>query len=118
MIDILTDNSPTVRATVGGEMNIADFRELEDALRHGVRFQGKINLIIDLRDMLGYSLDVAWEDLRFTHAWSQDFGRIAIVTGNQWIAWSALFYRLFSDTEIRIFDNNAEAEDWIAETAA
>lgn len=114
MIDILSDNQ-TVRATVGGELSLADYRQLEEALRHGFRFGGKINLIIDLRDMLGYSIDVAWEDLRFARAYNEDFGRIAIVTRSQWITWSALFFALFSHNDIRIFEDNASAESWLLE---
>ncbi|MDA8224828.1 MAG: STAS/SEC14 domain-containing protein [Betaproteobacteria bacterium] len=114
MIDILSDNQ-TVRATVGGELSLDDYHQLEEALRHGFRFSGKINLIIDLRDMLSYSIDVAWEDLHFTRAYNEDFGRIAIITNSQWITWSALFFALFSHNDIRVFEDNASAEAWLQE---
>ena len=112
MIDIL-NNDQIVRATVAGELNLADYQQLESALRHGFQFQGKINLIIDLRAMLTFSIDVAWEDLRFARAYEQDFGRIAIITTSQWLTWSALFYHLFSTTDIKVFEHSTEAEAWI-----
>ncbi len=38
--------------------------------------------------MLSYSVDVAWEELKFSREHKNDFGRIAILTGDQWVAWS------------------------------
>ncbi len=114
MISIQNDQQ-TIRVTVGGEVNLADYREFESALLHGLKFEGTLNLLIDLRDMLGYSVDVAWEDLKFSHQHRYEFNRIAIITDSQWLTWSALFYRLFVDADIRTFEDADMAESWLAE---
>ncbi len=115
MIDIIPDQQ-TVRASIMGEFTLSDFNALEEALRHGFEFQGKMKLLIDLRDMLGFTLDVAWEELRFARAYGQDFSRVALVSESEWIARSALFQRMFSDAPVQGVDDNASAEAWLQET--
>ncbi len=117
MIDIQLDNQ-TVRATAGGEVSLADYQALEEALLHGLQFEGTLNVLIDLRDMLGYSVDVAWEDIKFTRKHRYEFNRIAIVTTSQWMTWSALFSRLFIDADIEVFEDIASAEGWLASEAS
>jgi hypothetical protein len=72
--------------------------------------------MIDLRDMLGYTLDVVWEDIKFTRSHSHDVGRIAVLSDAQWVAWSAWLSQLFVDAQIRVFDDEALARTWLDET--
>jgi hypothetical protein len=41
---------------------------------------GRVDLLVDLRDMLGYTVDVVWEDIKFTRSHSHDAGRIALLS--------------------------------------
>lgn len=102
-----------VEAAVMGKFTLIDFRELEDKLLNGMAPQGKIDLLVDLRDMLGFTLDVAWEEMRFSRNHARDFDKIAIVTDSEWQTWSALLGRLFTHTAIEIFDNMDVAEAWL-----
>ncbi len=52
-----------VGVTVMGQFTLDDYKEFEEAVAYGVKFQGKVNLLFDLRDMLSFSVDVAWEEL-------------------------------------------------------
>jgi len=81
---------------------------------YGIQFQGTVNLLFDLRDMLSYSLDVAWEELKFSREHKNDFDRIAILTGDQWVAWSMWINRLFMAADIRLFDDLEMAQAWVA----
>ena len=83
-------------------------------MSYGIQFQGAVNLLFDLRDMLSYSVDVAWEELKFSREHKNDFGRIAILTGDQWIAWSMWVNRLFMSADIRLFDELELAQAWVA----
>lgn len=103
-----------VEVSVLGQFTADDYREFEEAVAYGVRFQGKVNVLFDLRDMLDYSLDVAWEELRFTREHKNDFGRIAVLTGDQWVAWSLWINRFFMSAEIRLFDDFESAQAWIS----
>ena len=106
-----------ISMSVLGRFTLEDYKEFEEAVLYGIKFQGVVNLLIDLRDMLSFSLDVAWEELKFSREHANDFDRVAILTGNEWIAWSAWVNRLFVDAEIRLFDEIEGAESWLRETA-
>ncbi len=114
MINLLT-NHDTLRASVMGELTLADMHELEDILRHGFAFEGKMKLLVDVRDMLGLTLDAIWEEFRFTRAYGQDFSHIAIIGTGVWPPLITLFQRLFSDAIIRVFDDSDMAEAWLNE---
>lgn len=104
-----------VNVAVLGEFTLADYREFEELVNFKVKFQGKVNLLFDLRDMLSYTLDVAWEEIKFSRQHSRDFGRIAVVTSDQWLTWSAWLSNLFVDAEVRVFDDYDEARDWVVQ---
>ena len=106
-----------LNAAVLGEFTLADMKDLEQQVLHRINFQGRANLIVDLRDMLGYTVDVAWEELKFTRSHARDFGRVALVTDSQWLAWSAWLESLFTDAEIETFADYDEAVAWVEAAA-
>lgn len=103
-----------IGVTVMGQFTLDDYHEFEQAVCYGIQFQGAVNLLFDLRDMLSYSVDVAWEELKFSREHKNDFGRIAILTGDQWVAWSMWLNRLFMSADIRLFDDLDLAQAWAA----
>ncbi|OYW36359.1 MAG: STAS/SEC14 domain-containing protein [Hydrogenophilales bacterium 12-61-10] len=103
-----------IAVSVMGQFTLDDYREFEQAVCYGIQFQGTVNVLFDLRDMLSYSLDVAWEELKFSRAHKNDFGRIAILTDDQWMAWSMWLNRAFMSAEIRLFDDLDMAQAWVA----
>lgn len=113
MISLNVKNNQ-IAVTVMGQFTLDDYHELEQAVCYGIQFQGAVNLLFDLRDMLSYSIDVAWEELKFSREHKNDFGRIAILTGDQWLAWSMWVNRLFMSADIRLFDDLDMAQDWVA----
>jgi hypothetical protein len=98
---------------VFGELTLADYRRFEQELVGQLQTAGRVDLLIDLRDMLGYTLDVVWEDIKFTRSHSHDVGRIAVLSDAQWVAWSAWLSQLFVDADIQVFDDEALARDWL-----
>jgi hypothetical protein len=107
----LRDN--LINVAVLGEFTLADFKEFEQTVRYGIKFQGRVNLLVDLRDMTGFTLDVAWEDLKFTREHQYDFWKIAVVTDSQWIAWSAWLSSAFVDAGLQVFTDYDEAVRWV-----
>ncbi|MBL8509461.1 STAS/SEC14 domain-containing protein [Chitinimonas sp. JJ19] len=104
-----------VLATVAGEFTLADYREFEENVLYELQFHGKPNLLLDLTEMLGYTLDVVWEEIRFTREHATDFGCIAIVTTDQWTTWATWLARLFVESEVQVFENGRQAEAWLLE---
>ena len=72
-----------------------------------------IDLYFDLREMIDFTLDVAWEDIVFARAHAHDFKRIAVVTDSQWVGWSAWLSQIFVRAEMRVFDDEIEARSWL-----
>lgn len=106
------DNMVAVK--VFGEFTLADFKEFEDTVAYKSRFQGALNLLFDLREMADFTLDVAWEEIKFSREHPRDFAKIAVLTASQWVAWSAWLNQLFVDADLRVFDDEQEARDWLA----
>lgn len=105
------------RLTVVGifaRLELADFRRIEDEVQRQLDAVGQIDLLVDLRGMAGYTLDVALEDIRFVREHARDVGRIAILSEKDSVIWAALLARLFVRAEIQVFDSEAGARDWLA----
>jgi len=105
----------TVRAAVMGEFTLADYREFEQTILYGVKLEGRVNLLVDLRDMLKFTVDVAWEEISFGRAHAADFARVAVVAQSQWMIWSTWVTRLFVEAQIQVFEDLEGAENWLAE---
>ena len=112
---ITTDQKENrVNLTVLGEFTLADYKEFEEIVNYKVRFEGPVSLFFDLREMSGFTVDMALEEIRFARAHAHDFARIAILTDDQWITWSAWLSQIFIDAKVRVFEDADDAEAWLA----
>lgn len=101
-------------AAVFAEFTLADYHDFEEAVLKTLETSGeRVDLILDLRDMTGFTLDLAWEEIRFSRSHPRDFGKIAVITQSVWISWSAWISRLFVDAAFHVFDDFESAEAWI-----
>lgn len=103
----------TINVAVLGEFTLADYKEFEEAVIYGIQFKGPLNILFDLRDMISFTVDVAWEEIKFSREHPFDFRKIAIVTDDQWLNWSAWIQRLFTDANIQVFDDYNVAHNWV-----
>lgn len=111
---IVTDHKDRlVTVTAYGEFTLADYREFEELVNYKVKFEGEVNLLFDLRQMADFTLDMAWEEIKFSRAHSHDFGKIAVLTDSQWVTWSAWLSQIFVDADLRVFADETEARDWL-----
>ena len=55
-----------VSLVVFGEFTLADYKEFEDVVNYRIQFSGPVDLLFDLRQMAGFTLDVAWEEVKFS----------------------------------------------------
>ena len=111
---ISTENTEKmVAVTVFGEFTLADYKEFEDVVNYHIQFEGQVDLLFDLRQMAGFTLDVAWEEIKFSRQHAGDFRRIAVLTDDQWLTWSAWVTQLFVDAEVQVFEREIDARDWL-----
>ena len=106
-----------VELAVFGEFTLADFKEFEELVLYEIKFAGPVNLLVDLRDMADFTLDVAWEEIRFSKQHAGDFNRIAVLTDSQWVAWSAWLSQIFVSADVTVFEDEREARAWLEEAA-
>jgi hypothetical protein len=112
---ITTDQKESrVNLTVFGEFTLADYKEFEEVVNYKVKFEGPVSLFFDLREMSGFTIDMALEEIRFARAHAHDFARIAILTDDQWVAWSAWLSKIFVDADVRVFEDVDDAEAWLS----
>lgn len=103
-----------LNAAVLGEFTLADFKQFEEHALLELKSPGPVNLLFDLRDMISYTLDVAWQEIKFfSREHAHDFSKIAVVTDDQWLTWQAWLSRLFVDADIRVFADYNEARAWV-----
>ncbi|HQZ01089.1 MAG TPA: STAS/SEC14 domain-containing protein [Thauera sp.] len=107
-----------VAVTVFGEFTLADYKEFEELVKYKIQFSGQLDLLFDLREMAGFTLDVAWEEIKFSRQHAHDFRRIAVVTDDQWLTWSAWVSQLFVTAEVQVFDDENEARGWLQSAGA
>jgi len=113
MISIEHEDGMTI-VGVFGEFELADYRRFEDEVIAQLKQRGQLSLLMDLRDMVGLTVDVALEDIRFTRAHADAIGRVAILSERSGVAWTALLSQLFMDTEIQVFDGEPAARAWLS----
>lgn len=102
-----------VSVSVMGEFTLADYKDFEQHVLYNLQFQGGVNLLLDLCDMVRYTLDVVWEELKFSRDHRYDFRKIAVVTTDEWMVWIAWLNRLIVDGEVRVFDDPGLALEWL-----
>ena len=110
---VIQQKPSRVEVNVYGEFTLADYKEFEDTVNYKVKFEGAIDLYFDLREMIDFTLDVAWEDIVFARAHAHDFNRIAVVTDSQWVSWSAWLSQIYVRAEMRVFDDDVDARTWL-----
>lgn len=103
---------------VMGEFTLGDFQLFESQATEQLMKPAPANLLFDLRAMISYSVDVAWEEIVFFgREHPGDFGKIAVVTDSQWLTWHAWLARIFVDADIRAFADYKDAVAWASSEA-
>jgi hypothetical protein len=97
-----------------GEFALADFEEFEELVQQKTSQGDTADLLLDLREMATFTVDMVWEEVKFSCRHAADFRRIAVLTHSQWVTWSAWLEQLFLKSEVRVFADEADARAWLA----
>ncbi len=98
---------------VFGELTLADVRRLEQEVPGNASAHDRLDLLIDLRDMLGATIDAVLEDIKASRHHSHDIGRVAILSDAPWPPLTAWLEKFFLDAEVRVFDEEELARHWL-----
>ena len=85
----IREQSYGLNVALYNEFTLEDFRELEQAILQAVGRVHRPDLLLDLSMLKDFTIDMAWEQLKFVNAHDKDFGRIAVVVDDIWIKFAA-----------------------------
>jgi len=111
----IEEKGDLLEVSVLGELTLPDFERLEQAVGRELEQQPKVKLLLDVRGMTGFTLDVAWEEIKFTRSHAHDFRRIAVVTPDQWAPWLSWVSAAFTDADVMLFEDPKAAERGLKE---
>ncbi len=97
------------------EFTLEDFREFENAALDAVVRVHRPDLLLDLSMLKDFTIDMAYEQLKFLRKHDGDFGRIAIVVDDVWIRLGTHISSLLTQQHPKYFDDVASAQKWLLE---
>ena len=59
------------------------------------------------------ALPISWEEIRFSRQHAEDFTKVAVITTDQWMIWSAWLSQLFVASDIQVFEDTGTALAWL-----
>ncbi len=110
---VIEEDRNLLKVHVYGELTRADFREFEDAIAGELKRYPQVDLLLDLRNMTGFTLDAALEEIQFNRQHVGDYKRVAVVTTDQWLTWVSWLAGVFAHAEVERFPEMGPAESWL-----
>ncbi|WP_312266044.1 STAS/SEC14 domain-containing protein [Neisseria sp.] len=95
------------------EFTLEDFRQFEEAALQAVKRVHRPDLLLDLSMLKDFTIDMAFEQLKFMRNHDEDFGRIAIVVDDVWIRFGTHISSLLTQQHPKYFDDAASAQAWL-----
>jgi hypothetical protein len=98
-----------------GKLRVADYDRFVPAVRSCIDRDGKIAVLLVLRDFEGWTAGALWEDIKFDAKHFNDLQRLAIVGESRWQRGMAVFCKPFTTAAVRFFESEerALAEKWV-----
>lgn len=104
-----------VIVAVIGEFTLTDYQAFEAQVLYQSHFDGNANLVLDFRDMLDYTSEIAWQDIKLTRKPGCNFHRVAVITDDEWRVWSSWVTNFFIHSQVSTFTEHSGAEAWVSE---
>lgn len=102
---------------LSGKLTKEDYQHFVPTVERLIQQQGKIRLLVQMRDFHGWTLGALWEDIKFDVKHLSDIERLAFVGDRKWEVGMAAFCKPFTRALIRYYDESKyeEALGWIKE---
>lgn len=100
-----------------GRLTDSDYRIFMPKIEERIDAYGKIKLLVDLEDFVGWDMHAAWDDFTFGMTHWHHFEKMALVGDKSWEKITALAADRLMRGEVRFFDlkDRAAAWAWIKE---
>lgn len=107
-------NGNLIALEITGKINQGDYQFLNPILDKAVKEFGKLNLLMKIQDMEGFTPKAMWEDLKEVRHLN-DFNKIAIVGEKDWKKTFTKITDPLTPAEVKYFDFEEEpvAYEWV-----
>ena len=95
---------------VSGKLTMKDYERFIPAVESLIQRNGKIDILLEMKDFHGWEVGAMWEDTKFAFRHFSDIGRLAVVGEKKWQEWMTTVCRPFTKATIRYFDHSAGAD--------
>ena len=115
-LPVFEGNTIAVRAS--GKLSHEDYQNFLPKLEAQIKELGKVSVLFELDDFLGWDLEAAKDDFKFGMSHLDDIERFAVVGDKTWEHWMIAMVKPFMPSGlVRYFDheNLQEAWDWLRE---
>ncbi len=102
-----------IEASIFGKLTLDDFRELEGRIEAQILRNQPVALLVDMREMAGFTLDAIIEDYRFSKRHADAGGKIALLTDSDIDSLIGWFEQSLVSAELRLFDDEIAARAWL-----
>jgi hypothetical protein len=102
---------------LSGKLTKEDYEKFVPEVEKLIGKQGKVRMLVSMKDFHGWSAGALWEDIKFDVKHFKDIERLALVGDKKWEAGMAAFCKPFTTATVRYFDETkaSEASKWVAE---
>jgi hypothetical protein len=111
----ITEKSFGLEISVCQDLNIKDFKQIEDAIiqsSKNTRNQ-KISILIDLTNMIDFTLDMALEEIKFMRTHGEKIDKVAIIVDDVWNSVATHIASFLSNVHCNYFDHIEPAWAWL-----
>lgn len=100
-----------------GKLTHEDYEKITPMLESALEgiTKPKIKAFIDCKELEGWELEAAWDDFKLGLKHGNEFEKIAILNGKDWIKLGSKIASWFIAGEIKNFENEDEAFKWLEE---
>ena len=98
-----------------GKLRREDFERIVPDTERLISQNGKIRILVTMRDFEGWDMGAFWEDLKWEAKHFNDVERLAMVGDEHWQEWMTSFCKPFTTAAVRYFtfERLDEAQEWV-----
>ncbi len=107
----------TVGFKLSGKLHDADYKTFVPRIDTEVAKDGKVNVLAQFHDFLGWDAQALWDDIKFSTTHCTKIRKIALVGEKSWEKYMAAVCKPFTMAKIQYFDVGQidAAKAWLAE---
>jgi len=111
------DGGKVLEVHISDKLQKQDYQHFTPAVEKLIAAQGKLRILMVMKDFHGWEVGALWEDIKFDVKHFRDIERLAMVGDKKWEQGMATFCKPFTSATVRYFDASQvdQARQWVQE---